>query len=115
MRSSSASATSGERARRAAADVLRQVALVTDEARQLGYAAEEAIESGLEVATRAVQAARRSYNSAVDLRNEVTHRIRREPIKAIGLAFAVGLFAGCVTEKVRAARRQSEMESEAVR
>lgn len=108
MRSTSATAASGARTPGPSADVLRQVKRVTHDARQLGHAAGEAIETGREAAVRAVRAARRGYRNAIDFRDETAYRVKREPLKAIGLAFAVGLLAGCVTEKIRAACRHPE-------
>jgi len=94
-----------ERAKDAAADVLRQAKLVSNEARHLGRVAEDAIQSGREVANDALRAAKRGLRTAADWRDEASHRVKREPIKWMGLAFAAGLCAGLAAERIRGARR----------
>src|SRR5262252_10527483 len=51
----------------------------------------EAIEDRMNMAKRAVKHGRRATEDFVD---ETTHRIKRDPLRALGLSFAVGVAAG---------------------
>ena len=72
-------------------DALRQVSDLSDEARRLKSVAADVIEDGVHTVKRTAKTLRQD---AVDVRDEVTYRVKREPIKALAVAFAVGTLAG---------------------
>lgn len=76
-----------------AADVIRNATQLTGDARRLKTAATDALEDGLHTAKRAVTTARRD---AAELKDEAVYRIKREPFKAVGIAFAAGLGMGAL-------------------
>jgi ElaB/YqjD/DUF883 family membrane-anchored ribosome-binding protein len=78
------------------ADTLRRVAHASHEARLFKSVAQDAIEDGAYAARRALKTARRRVDELGDVKNEVIHRVRRQPVQAIGIAFAAGIVAGAV-------------------
>lgn len=58
--------------------------------------ATDAVEEGVRAAKRAFKTAKRGIESAADLRDEAAYRVKREPFKAVGLAFGAGLLLGVV-------------------
>jgi len=72
----------------------RQAANLSHDARALRTAAEDAIEDGVYVARRAIKSARRRVEELGDLRDEAIHRVRRQPVAAVGIAAGAGLAFG---------------------
>jgi hypothetical protein len=70
-----------------------QVSNLGREASRLRGVVTDAMDDGLVNARRA---ARRGYNSAEDLIDEATHRIKRHPLRSVLGAFAVGAFVAWV-------------------
>jgi ElaB/YqjD/DUF883 family membrane-anchored ribosome-binding protein len=66
------------------------------EARLLKSSASDAVEDGLYFAKRALKTAKRRLKDSADLRDEAIRRVKREPLKAVGLALAVGICVGMV-------------------
>jgi hypothetical protein len=77
--------------RERAADALRQAAHFSHEARLLKTLATDAVEDGLHAAERTIKRARRT---ALDARDEMTYRVKREPLKALALTFGTGALFG---------------------
>lgn len=76
--------------RERAVDAVRHVAHASHEARLLKSVATDALEDGVRLARRAVKVA--AHNLA-ETRDDVVYRIKREPLKAVGLAFGSGILA----------------------
>src|SRR5450755_4425330 len=77
--------------RERAADTMRQAMHCTHEARLLKTLAADAVEDGLHVAHRTIKHARQT---ALDARDELMYRVKREPGKAIAVVFGVGALLG---------------------
>ena len=56
--------------------------------------ATDAVEEAVRTARRAFKTAKRGLQNAADLRDEAAYRVKREPFKAVGLAFGAGLLMG---------------------
>lgn len=84
-----------------AADALRHVAHVSHEARMLKTIATDAVEDGVHAAKRAIK---RGTQDIVDLKDEAVIRVKREPIKAVGIAFGAGIALGAIVGFVGAKR-----------
>ena len=56
--------------------------------------AADAVEDGVHSAKRTLKTIARRVPDAADMRDEVAHRIKREPIKAVGIAVAAGVAVG---------------------
>jgi ElaB/YqjD/DUF883 family membrane-anchored ribosome-binding protein len=69
-------------------------ATVDTSAREGWTRATDAVEEGVRAAKRAFKTAKRGLETAADLRDEAAYRVKREPFKAIGLAFGTGLLLG---------------------
>ena len=82
-------------------DALRQVSQLSDEARRLKSVAAETIEDGVHTVKRTAKTLR---HDALDFRDEVTYRVKRDPMKALAVAFAVGTLAGLVLAAFRPKR-----------
>lgn len=54
----------------------------------------DAIEDGVYAAKRAFKAVRRRVDDLSDLKDEAVHRIRRQPLKAAGIALGIGVVFG---------------------
>lgn len=93
--------------RERAADALRQAAHFSHEARLLKTLATDAVEDGLHAAERTIKRARQT---ALDGRDEVTYRVKREPLKALALAFGAGALFGLI---VGLARRRGKARADA--
>ncbi|MGE3958341.1 MAG: hypothetical protein AB7H96_16630 [Vicinamibacterales bacterium] len=74
-----------------AVDALRNVAHLSHEARMLKSVARDAMEDRAYQVRRSAKVTRRALYDATD---EAAHRIRREPLKAAGMAFGAGLVTG---------------------
>ncbi len=73
------------------ADVGRRVVQVAQDAQALKSVASDALEDGLYTARRAVKTASRDLT---DVRDEASYRIKKAPMKAVGVAFGAGLCVG---------------------
>jgi ElaB/YqjD/DUF883 family membrane-anchored ribosome-binding protein len=51
----------------------------------------EKIDDGMNTARRA---AKNGYRAAEDLADDTTHRIKRDPVRAVGICFVAGVAAG---------------------
>ena len=67
-------------------DACRQAAHISHEARLLKSVAEDAIEDGVHAAKRAIKSVQRRAEELGDLKDEAIHRVKRQPLKAVGLA-----------------------------
>lgn len=76
-----------------AADALRHAAHLSHEARLLKTVAADAVEDAVHSAKRTIKQARQG---ALDARDELTYRVKREPLKAAALMFAAGAVVGAV-------------------
>ena len=83
----------GPTVRERAADALRQAAHLSHEARVFKTLATDAVEDGVHAAERTIKRARQT---ALDARDEVTYRVKREPLKALALAFGAGAVLGLI-------------------
>jgi ElaB/YqjD/DUF883 family membrane-anchored ribosome-binding protein len=72
-------------------DACRQTAHLSHEARLLKSLATDAVEDGVHAAKRAIK---RSVVELEDLQDEAVHRVRRQPLRAVGIAVGVGLVVG---------------------
>jgi len=69
------------------------------EARLLKSSASDVVEDGVYFAKRALKTAKRRLLDSVDLRDEAIRRVKREPLKAVGLALGVGICVGMVLSR----------------
>jgi ElaB/YqjD/DUF883 family membrane-anchored ribosome-binding protein len=99
--------TEGTTVRERAADALRQAAHFSHEARLLKTLATDAVEDGVHAAERTIKRARQT---ALDARDDVTYRVKREPLKALALAFGAGALFGLI---VGLARRRAKARADA--
>ncbi|MGB7220193.1 MAG: hypothetical protein WBD07_15450 [Vicinamibacterales bacterium] len=76
-----------------AADVYRKATHLAGEARELTNLATDAVGDGVHAARRAVH---RGIENAAELRETTLYRVKRNPVKALGVAFAAGVFLGAV-------------------
>lgn len=77
-----------------AIDACRQAAHLSHEARLLKSLATDAIDDGVHAAKWAIKSVRRSVEELGDLKEEAAHRVKRQPLKAVGVALGVGLVLG---------------------
>ena len=77
-----------------AIDAGRQAAHLSHEARLLKARMTDAIDDGMHAAKRAIKSVRRGVEELGDLKAEAVHRVKRQPVKAVGLALGVGLVLG---------------------
>jgi hypothetical protein len=92
--------------RERAVDALRQAAHFSHEARLLKTLATDAVEDGLHAAERTIKRARQT---ALDARDDVTYRVKREPLKALARAFGAGAMFGLI---VGLARRRTKARAD---
>ena len=76
------------------ADVVRQAAHCSHEARLVRSMARDAGENGVHAAKRLIKRVRRTAESLQDVKDEAAHYVRRHPFKSVGVAAAVGLVTG---------------------
>ena len=72
-------------------DAVRRTAHLSHEARLLKSVAADAVEDGTRQAIRSVK---RGVEALADLKDEASHRVRRQPLRAVGIALALGLVVG---------------------
>jgi ElaB/YqjD/DUF883 family membrane-anchored ribosome-binding protein len=75
-------------------DVCRHAAHVSHEARVLKSIATDAVEDGMHAAKQAVTSIGRGVEELGDLRDAAAYRVKRQPLRAVGLAFGTGLVLG---------------------
>ena len=88
-----------------AVDALRHVAHASHEAKLFKTLAVDAVEDGVHAAKRAIK---RGAQDVVDLKDEAVIRVKRQPLKAVGLAFGVGIAVGAIVGFVGAKARTCE-------
>lgn len=76
---------------KAARDAQRGMANFAKGAVQMKPSIAERIEDGVHTARRAVK---HGYRAAEDLVDDATHRIKRDPLRVVGICFAAGVAAG---------------------
>jgi ElaB/YqjD/DUF883 family membrane-anchored ribosome-binding protein len=67
---------------------------VVEKATLLKSAAEDAFEEGVHAARRALKSARRRVGEIGDLKDEALHQVKRQPLRAVGIAAGAGLILG---------------------
>jgi ElaB/YqjD/DUF883 family membrane-anchored ribosome-binding protein len=76
-------------------DAYRHASHLSHQAKLLKSVAEDAIEDSVHAARRAMKTAtRRAEEGFGDLKDEAVHRVKRQPLMAVGLAAGVGLMLG---------------------
>jgi ElaB/YqjD/DUF883 family membrane-anchored ribosome-binding protein len=75
---------------------------LSHEARRLGSLAADAAEDGVHAAKRAIKSVERSIEELGDRKEEIAHRVKRQPLKAVALAVGVGLVLGMAFGWLRA-------------
>lgn len=78
------------------ADAARQTVHLSHEARLLKSIAGDAVDDAVYAAGRAFKNARRRVNAISDFKDELALRIKRQPMRSMALAAAVGLVLGVV-------------------
>lgn len=76
-----------------AADMYRKATHLAGEARELTNLASDTVEDGVHAARRAIN---RGIENAAELRETAVYRVKRNPLKAVGLAFGAGVLLGAV-------------------
>ena len=80
-----------------AVDAVRHAAHFAHEARLVKSLAADAVDEAVHASKQACKTVRRQAQGLVDMRYDVEHQIRREPLKAMGLTFGVGMILGVAT------------------
>ena len=75
-------------------DACRQTAHLSHEARLLKSLATDAVEDGVHATKRAITSVKRGVEELADLKDEAVHRVKRQPLRALGIALGVGLVVG---------------------
>jgi ElaB/YqjD/DUF883 family membrane-anchored ribosome-binding protein len=75
-------------------DASCQTAHLSHEARRLRTLAADAVEDGVHAAKRAMTSARRGVEKLGDFKDEAVHRVKRQPLGAVGLSLGIGLVVG---------------------
>lgn len=87
------------------AEAMRGAAELSHDARTLKTLAADAVEDGLHAARRTVKKTRQR---ALDTRDDLTYRIKRQPLMAVAMAFGAGALAGLIVGWVRPCARANE-------
>ena len=74
----------------------RKATDVARDAREFTNMATDAVDDGVHAAKRALRTARRQVANVTDWRDEAVYRVKRQPLRTIGLVFGVGVLAGVV-------------------
>ena len=96
-------------------DAVRHVAHCSHEARLVASMARDAGEDGVHAAKRAMRRLRRRIEDLQDVKDEAVYYVKREPVKAIGIAaglcLTTGLLVGWIAGRTGRRRvRDSEIE-----
>jgi len=75
----------------AARDAQQRLAHFAKEAVQMKPSIAERIEDSMKTARRAVK---HGYHAAEDFVDDTTHRMKRDPLRVLGICFAAGVAAG---------------------
>lgn len=75
-------------------DACRQATHLSHKARLLKSVAKDAIEDGVHAAERAIKSVQRRVEELEDLKDEAIHRVKRQPLQAVGAGFGIGLALG---------------------
>jgi ElaB/YqjD/DUF883 family membrane-anchored ribosome-binding protein len=87
-------------------DVTRHAAHVSHEAQLLKSLAADAVEDGTHAVKRAMKSVKRGVERLEDLKDEAAHQVKRQPLKAIGLAIGAGLILGMAVGWIGGSGRQ---------
>lgn len=80
-----------------AVDAVRHAAHFAHEARLVKSLATDAIDEATHASKQAFKTVRRQAQSLVDRRYDIEHKVRREPLRAIGITFGAGMILGVIT------------------
>ena len=75
-------------------EACRQAAHRSHGARWLKSLATDAVEHGVHAAKRAITSVKRGVEELAEFKDEGVHRVRRQPLGAVGIALGVGLVLG---------------------
>jgi len=90
-------------------DATRRTAHLSHEAQLLKSVASDAVDDGVYAARRAFKHARRRIASIADFKDELAFRIKRQPMRSMALAAAIGLAFGVIaTSLCRTGARRTE-------
>ena len=85
-------------------DAIRHAAHFSHQVRLMKSMARDAGEEGVHAAKRVMRRVRWGIERLDDVKHDTAHRIRREPLKAIGIAAAagvvIGVAIGCIATSV---------------
>ena len=97
-------------ARARTVDTVRRLAHGAHEARLVKSLAADALDDAVHALKQTIKSVKRRVQDLADLRYELAHEVRREPFKAVGLAFGTGILFGAVTAAVCAAACRAPKE-----
>jgi ElaB/YqjD/DUF883 family membrane-anchored ribosome-binding protein len=81
-------------------DSVRRLAHGAHEVRLVKSLAADALDDAVHASKRTIKIVKRRVHDLADRRYELAHTVRREPFKAVGLAFGAGILLGAVTAAV---------------
>jgi ElaB/YqjD/DUF883 family membrane-anchored ribosome-binding protein len=108
-----ASGTTTTRAR--VLEATRHAAHLSHEARLLKSLATDAIEDGAYAAKRAIKSVHRGVQRIEGLKDEAIHQVKRQPVKAIAIAAALGLAAGTIIGVISGRCRRADATEKTIR
>jgi ElaB/YqjD/DUF883 family membrane-anchored ribosome-binding protein len=76
------------------ADAVRHATHLSHKTHLVRSMARDAGEEGIHAAKRAIRRVQRRIEALEDLKDEGAHYVKRQPLKAVGLAFGVGIQLG---------------------
>lgn len=89
------------------ADAVRHAEHFSHEARMVTSMARDAGEEGVRAAKRAMRRLKRGVETLEDMKDDAAHYVKRQPLKAVGVAAGVGLLAGVVIGCIGARQRHA--------
>jgi ElaB/YqjD/DUF883 family membrane-anchored ribosome-binding protein len=81
-------------------DAVRRGAHLAHQARLVKSLAADALDDAVYASKQMSKSLKRRMQNVSDWRYELAHQVRREPFKALGLAFGTGILLGAVTAAV---------------
>jgi ElaB/YqjD/DUF883 family membrane-anchored ribosome-binding protein len=75
-------------------DAVRQAAHLSHRTHMVKSMARDAGEESIHAAKRAIRRVQRRIEALEDLKDEGAHYVKRQPLKAVGLAFGIGIQLG---------------------